>query len=72
MAGRNPKQFVYRYNGVESSEEVEQDFDGTHPVPDQGQVIWRKGKLWEVAHVITTLSGSGAIPVIRVFLTDMT
>lgn len=72
MASKNAKQFVYRYNGVEASEEVEVDRDGEIPVPAHGEIIKRKGKDWKVVHVITqeTVAGERAIPVVRVFLTD--
>lgn len=70
MSTRSPKQFVYRYNGVESSEEVEQDFDGEMEMPVKDKVIHRKGKPWKVVHVLTEVSTSGAIPVVRVFLAD--
>lgn len=72
MASKNAKQFVYRYNGVEASEEVEVDRDGEIPVPTQGQIITRKGKGWKVVAVMVeqTVAGPMAIPVVRVFLAD--
>ena len=72
MASKNAKQFVYRYNGVESSEEVELDRDGEIPTPAHGDILTRKGKQWKVIHVITqvAVAGEPAIPVVRVFLTD--
>ena len=72
MASRNAKQFVYRYNGVEASEEVELDRDGEIAVPKQGDIIKRKGKEWKAIAIIIqeTVAGEPAIPVVRIFLTD--
>ena len=72
MASKNAKQFVYRYNGVEASEEVELDRDGEIAIPKQGDIITRKGKEWKVVAVIVqqTVAGPQTIPVVRVFLTD--
>ena len=72
MPAKDAKQFVYRYNGVQGSEEVELDLDGEITVPQKDQVIARKGKDWKVVHVSTeeSLSAKGPIPVVRVFLTD--
>jgi hypothetical protein len=72
MASKNAKQFVYRYNGVEASEEVELDRDGEIAIPKQGDIIRRKGKEWKVTAVIVqeTVAGPQAIPVVRAFLTD--
>jgi hypothetical protein len=66
----NMKQFVYRYNGVESSDEVEVDHDGEIPTPNRDDIITRKGKRWKAVHVITQVSSDGSVPVVRVFLTD--
>ncbi len=72
LASKNAKQFVYRYNGIEASEEVEVDRDGEVAVPVQGDIIVCKGKEWKVVAVMIqeTVSGPQAIPVVRVFLTD--
>lgn len=70
VSRKNAKQIVYRYNGVESSDEVEADLDGEVPTPRLGDVIKRRGKNWKAVHIITELSGAGAIPVLRVFLSD--
>jgi hypothetical protein len=72
MASKNAKQLVYRYNGVEASDEVEVDRDGEIAIPKQGEIIMRKGKEWKVVHVIRreTVAGEPAIPVVLVFLTD--
>ena len=72
MPAKDAKQFVYRYNGVQGSEEVEPDLDGEIPVPQKDQVIARKGKNWKIVNVLIeeSLSAKGPIPVVRVFLTD--
>ncbi len=72
MSIKNAKQLVYRYNGVEASEEVEVDRDGEIAVPAHGDIVMRKGKEWKVVHIITeqTVAGDRAIPVVRIFLTD--
>lgn len=70
MASKNAKQLLYRYNGVESSEEVEVDTDGEIPVPAKDSIVMRKGKQWKVVHVITEVAGPRALPVVRIFLTD--
>ena len=64
------KQLVYRYNGVEGSEEVEVDRDGEIPTPGLGDIVFRKGKQWKAVHVITETSSGGSVPVVRVSLTD--
>ena len=72
MGARDAKQFVFRYNGVENSEEVEEDLDGEMPVPQKDQLVERGGKSWRVlaVNVEHSLSRSGPIPVVRVFLSD--
>jgi hypothetical protein len=64
------KQLVYRYNGVESSEEVEVDLDGEIPIPNRGDIVLRNGKNWEAVHVTTQISSDGSMPIVRIFLTD--
>jgi hypothetical protein len=66
---KESKQFVYRYNGDEKSDEVEEDLDGELPVPEKGRPFLRNGKRWEVVHVLKENYGS-AIPVYRVFVRD--
>jgi hypothetical protein len=72
MGAKDAKQFVYRYNGDVKSEEVEQDLDGEIVVPQKDQVIVRNGKRLKIVHVNiqSSLSKSGPIPVVRVFLTE--
>jgi len=64
------KQIVYRYNGDVSSEEVVVDYEGDIPTPKVGDIIERNKKAWKAVHRIVESSNSGAIPVLRVFLTD--
>lgn len=66
------KQIVHRYNGDVKSEEVEQDLDGEVTLPQKDQFVVRNGRNWKVMHVETqsSLSKSGPIPVVRVFLTE--
>ena len=70
MGRKDAKQFVYRYNGLESSEEIEVDYDGEVAVPMQNQMVTRKGKAWKAIAIMTQVSTDGSIPVVRVFLTD--
>lgn len=72
MSAKDAKQFVYRYNGDEKTEEIEQDLNGETVVPEKDQIIQRKGKSWKVVHVNmeTTLSRSGPIPIVRVYVID--
>jgi hypothetical protein len=72
MDTNGAKQFVYRYNGVVTSDEIEVDFEGEKPTPQKDQVIVRNGKQWKIVMVNTEepLNRSGPIPVVRVFLTD--
>jgi hypothetical protein len=67
---RQARQFVFRYNGDESSEEVVEDFDAEIPIPENGDTIERHGKNWKVVYMIRQLASAGAIPVIRVYLSD--
>jgi hypothetical protein len=72
MAGTQAKQVVYRYNGVEASEEVELDDDGTVPVPQKDSIINRKGSRWKVVQTNMQYNASGTreLPILRIFLTD--
>jgi hypothetical protein len=73
---KSPKQIVYRYNGDESTEEVEFDSDGDQQVPQKDSIITRKGGRWKVVHVITETVGAphatptAPVPIHRVFLTN--
>lgn len=66
------RQIVFRYNGDANTEDVEQDFDNSMLIPEQGSAYQRKGKSWFVAGVQTTtsLDARGPIPIIRIFLNE--
>jgi hypothetical protein len=70
MAGR---QFVYRYDGDAASDEVELDLQEETPIPEQNQVLKRKGNRWKVAsiQIEQTASHPPALPVYRIFLTKI-
>ena len=70
MSSQGAKQIIYRYNGDEQSEELEVDLDGEVLLPQIGAFMIRKGKQWKAVHRIIESSGAGAIPIIRIFLTD--
>jgi len=72
MPGSDAKQLVYRYDGDENGEEIVQDLNGAITTPQKDQVILRNGKLWRVVFVTTefSISRTGPIPVVRVFLVD--
>jgi len=70
MSAKNAKQFVFRYDGIAASDEIVEDLDGVLQTPEKDHIIHCKNRPWKVVHVITQISGSGAIPVVRVFLTD--
>jgi hypothetical protein len=65
---KQARQFVFRYNGDPTSDEVVPDLDAEVPIPEAGNRIERSGKNWRVVHIIKDLSATGAIPVVRVFL----
>lgn len=60
-----PCQYVFRYNGGQSSEEVVLDMGGAMSLPGKGQIIQRKGMKWKVVQVSTQqeISARPAIPV---------
>ncbi len=70
MSAKGAKQIVYRYNGDEKTEELEVDYDGDVVLPEPGGFMIRKDKQWKVVHRIIESSGAGAIPIIRLFLSD--
>jgi hypothetical protein len=67
------KQFAFYTGGAQSTPEVEMDIDGDKPEPVKDDVIVRGGKQWKVGAVMTdsSLSASGPIPVVKVFLTPL-
>jgi hypothetical protein len=60
------KKFVFRYNEDLTNQEEEIDLEGTIPIPRVHDLLYRKGKTWEVAQVLTPREP--AIPIIQVFL----
>ena len=70
MSARDTKQIIYRYNGDDTSEEIEIDFDGDIVLPQPGENMIRKGKTWKAVQRDIESSGAGAMPIIRLFLTD--
>jgi hypothetical protein len=70
MVSKNAKQIVYRYNGVESSEEYEVDLGGDIHIPPNGGLICRKDKYWKVISTQIQESNDGSIPIVKVFLVD--
>ena len=67
---KDPKQIVYRYNGVENSEEVEVDREGAIEIPERHGIITRNHKNWKAVHIFTEIGGEERLPLVRVFLTD--
>jgi hypothetical protein len=70
MMNKMARQFAFYTAGAQSTPEVELDMDGEMREPIKDEVIVRGGKQWKVAAVNTeqSLSQSGPIPVIKVFL----
>lgn len=64
--------FIYLYNGSDKSQEVVKVLSGGMPAPSVGSVINRHDKEWKVIYVIAPVSGTGTIPIVRVFLSDRT
>jgi hypothetical protein len=62
--------FVYRYNGNERSEDIEEDTAGTIAIPSVGSLITRHGRDWRVVHIVAPAGMSGSTPLVRVFLND--
>ncbi len=60
------KTFRFRYDGDVTTEDEETDFGGSIPVPRVGDLLFRKGKTWEVTQAVP-LPGS-SIPVVQVSL----
>lgn len=60
------KTFRFRYNDDIAKEEEETDFEGTIPIPRVGDLLFRKGKTWEVTQALTLQGPS--IPVVQVSL----
>ncbi len=65
------RQFVFEYNGNERSQDVEEDLGGVMEMPAIGSLLKRHDKEWRVVHVIAPVFQNGTIPVVRVFLNDI-
>lgn len=70
MSARDTKQIVYRYNGDDTSEEIEIDFDGDIVLPQPGEIMIRRDKAWKAVRREIESTGAGSMPIIRLFLTD--
>ena len=70
MSARDTKQIIYRFNGDDTSEEIEIDFDGDIVLPEPGEIMIRRGKTWKAVQREIETSGPGTMPIIRLFLTD--
>jgi hypothetical protein len=46
------KTFRFRYNDDTANEDEETDFEGTLPIPRVGDLLFRKGKTWEVTQAV--------------------
>lgn len=49
---KEARQFVFRYNGDEKTDDLQEDFEGELPVPQKGKPFLRNGKRWEMMHVV--------------------
>jgi hypothetical protein len=66
------RRFIYEYNGQRNVYDVEEDLSGRREAPAIGSTMSRNGREWKVIHVVAPVNPSGGIPVVRVFLTDIT
>ena len=66
----NSRQIVYIYDGDSSKGDIEQDYDGDIPIPQQNAVISRNGENWRVIAVNeeNTVGVPKAWPVFRIYL----
>lgn len=71
MTPTKAKTIVYRYNGDAKSDEEEFDPFGEFTVPEHDTLISKHGKVWRTVRVEWVIGGSGQIPIMRVFLTDL-
>jgi hypothetical protein len=65
------RQFVYRYNGDERSDEVQPDLRGMMRIPEEDEVVHRHEKDWTVAKIIEVNTSGGRIPEFRVLLQEI-
>jgi hypothetical protein len=74
MGNGEAKQIIYRYHGVESTDEIVPDPLGELDIPEKGSIVQRHGREWKVAHttIEVTIAGPPALPIHRVFLIEKT
>jgi hypothetical protein len=66
---REQKQLLYIYDGDQTKlGDVELDIDGELRVPENHNVIERKGKKWEVMQITKTTATDGRLPVYQIYL----
>jgi hypothetical protein len=66
---KQPRQYVFRYDGDAASDEEFFDMDGEMPVPAKDAIIFRKGQRWLVTYVNEEISMDKAqVPIVRVFM----
>jgi len=71
IARMKGRQFVYRFNGDEKTQEVVVDADGEIPIPLTGSQIMRNGSPWKVVTVTTQTSANPReFPIHWVFLSN--
>ncbi len=66
--GAGPKQIAYYYDTKINPEDTQVDMDGHIEVPKKGEILEKHGERWKVEAVMTDLSGSGALPVHKIYL----
>jgi hypothetical protein len=69
---RTAKRIVFRYNGDQTTEEVDLDMDGDKSVPKQGSSIDSRGQRWKVVQVCVERNEAEPfeVPTFRVYLTS--
>ncbi len=67
------KQIVFRYNGDPTTEEHVADFESEETIPTVGAIVERHRQKWKVVavHKEETVTTAKAIPVYRVYLSDL-
>jgi hypothetical protein len=72
VIGNGVRRFVYEYNGNILAQEVEVDLTGTMETPCIGSIVRRHDREWRVVRVIAPVSANGTVPIVRLFLNDIT
>ena len=72
MKSKLTREFVYRYNGDPTSQQIMLDESGMLPMHLVGEILHRNGKEWRVAVVQNECPFAGSVEIFRqrVFLTD--